>query len=64
MTLSIEDSIFEDILKWMDSFPKENTGAIGGRFTFMITPTSLGTVVKMKDEITGEIKDFTDYDSW
>ena len=39
-------------------------GAIGGGETFSITGTSLGTIVKVKEDITGEILDLTDYESW
>jgi hypothetical protein len=36
----------------------------GERWTFMITPTGIGTVVKVKDETTGDIIDLTDWDNW
>jgi hypothetical protein len=35
-----------------------------GGLTFSITETSLGTFVKVKEQITGESIDLTDYDSW
>lgn len=38
--------------------------AIGGRFTYSFTPTGIGEVVKVKDWITNEEIDLTDYDSW
>jgi hypothetical protein len=40
------------------------TGAIGGRFTYSFTPTSLGVVVKVRDAITGLEEDLTNYDHW
>lgn len=40
------------------------TGAIGGRFTYSFTPTNLGIVVKIKDELDQTEVDVTDYDSW
>lgn len=40
------------------------TGAIGGRYTYSFTPTSLGTVVKVYDAITKETIDLSDYDTW
>jgi hypothetical protein len=40
------------------------TGAIGGRFTYSFTPTSLGTIVKVHDELTKQELDLTDYDCW
>lgn len=39
-------------------------GAIGGAYTFIITPTSLGTVVKIEHAVTKETLDLTDYDGW
>jgi hypothetical protein len=39
-------------------------GAIGGGETFSISGTSLGKVVKVTEEITGETIDLTDYESW
>jgi len=39
-------------------------GAIGGALTYCFSPTSLGTVVKVKHAGTGAILDLSDYDSW
>lgn len=39
-------------------------GAIGGRFTYSFTPTGLGSVVKVRDNITGEELDVSDYETW
>jgi hypothetical protein len=39
-------------------------GAIGGRFTYSFTPTSLDTIVKVTDGLTNNTIDLTDYDSW
>lgn len=38
-------------------------GAIGGRYTYHITPTGIGTVTSVSCAC-GEKKDVTDYDSW
>ena len=38
-------------------------GAIGGRMTYSFTPTTLGTVTKVKCSC-GEERDLTDYDGW
>jgi hypothetical protein len=42
----------------------EYTGAIGGQFTWSFTPTTLGCVCKVKDNISGEELDVSDYDMW
>lgn len=48
-------------------FLEENrkpSGAIGGQFSYIFTPTSLGIVCKIKDNIGGEEIDLTDYFTW
>ena len=39
-------------------------GAVGGSLTYSFTPTSVGTVVKVRHAGTKEIFDLTDYASW
>ena len=39
-------------------------GASGGNLTFSITPTSIGTVFKVAEALTGETVDLSDYDNW
>lgn len=58
-----EKKASEWIKNQLTSKPK-NSGAIGGRFTFSFTPTSLGTIIKVEDNQTKEILDLTDYSSW
>ena len=45
---------------WENGFPY--CGAVGGQFTFYFTPTSIGTIIGVKDAITGEQIDLTDYE--
>jgi hypothetical protein len=40
------------------------TGAIGGRFTYEFTPTSLGVVVKVSDAVDKTSIDLTEYENW
>ncbi len=47
---------------WEEGFPY--TGAIGGQFTYCFTPTSIGVTATVKDYITGEKIDLTDYSEW
>jgi len=49
---------------WESNLPDAPTGAIGGRITFMFTPTSIGMVTKAKDCITDLEIDLTDYSEW
>lgn len=46
----------------VDGYPY--SGAIGGTLTYSFTPTSIGVVFKVKDNLSGEVLDLTDYDSW
>lgn len=43
---------------------KRSEGAIGGRFTYEFTPTSLGLVTSVRDNITRNSLDLTDYSLW
>jgi hypothetical protein len=39
-------------------------GAIGGHLTYSFTPTSIGTIVVVENNVTKEKIDLTDYDLW
>ena len=39
-------------------------GAIGGRWTYSFTPTSIGTIVKVKDGLYGGELDLSNYEDW
>ena len=40
------------------------TGASGGDLTYSFTHTSLGLITRVKYNLTKDILDLTDYDSW
>lgn len=42
---------------------KDST-AIGGRYSYVFTPTSLGISMIVEDSLTKRRIDLTDYDSW
>ena len=52
--------------KWKKKQMKKDPSmpAAGERWTFMFTPTGIGTVIKVKDECTGEELDLTDWENW
>lgn len=54
------------IKKWIDDLTVDSvfTGAIGGRFTYLFTPTSFGTILVVRDSVTKKELDVTDYGSW
>lgn len=41
-----------------------NAGAIGGRWSYQFTPTSIGVISSIVDNVTKETKDLTDFDNW
>ena len=50
----------QKITEWIDKLPKENEGAIGGRFRYEFIPTSIGVVGTIIDSFTGEKLTFQD----
>lgn len=42
----------------------ECKAAIGGRYTFSFTPTSLGTIIKVQCGSCEEQLDITEYENW
>lgn len=61
---NITDQQAEKLKEWFDARPERYGGAIGGRFTYSITPTSIGIIYKVKDNATGEEIDLTEYEDW
>jgi hypothetical protein len=49
---------------WRKELPAADSGAIGGRTTFSFTPTGLGVITRIKDNITGKELDLTEYEEW
>lgn len=43
---------------------QEGCGAIGGQFTWSFTPTTIGLIVHVTDNVSKEFADLTDYDSF
>ncbi len=42
----------------------KKSGALGECFSFVFTPTGLGTLAAVKCNVCGETKTLTDVDSW
>lgn len=61
LSFHLSDKQTEHAKKWMDE-RRKYVGAIGGQFTYEITPTGLGYVIKITDG--EETLDLTDYDLW
>jgi len=65
---SLEDFLSEEQLKklakWKKKKKAKNEGAIGGRYTYSFTPTGLGYVIKVRDNIDKNEIDLTDVEDW
>ena len=44
----------KEIKEWIEKRPEFNEGAIGGRYTYQFTPTSIGMIGTVIDGMTGE----------
>lgn len=62
-TFELNASQEKKLKKWQKSLKKENTGAIGGGYTFSFSPTGLGDVVKVT-YLGKHETDLTEYDTW
>lgn len=50
--------------EWQDTLPDVYTGAIGGRYQYIFTPTGLGDALTVKDLSTKQVINLTEYDLW
>ena len=64
MKFELSESEHAKAKEWIESKPKTYGGAIGGRFSYVFTPTSIGTSVKVVDNLDKSELDVTDYDMW
>ena len=62
----LDDKESSKISEWIKERRKDGRpeGCIGGRFTYKITHTTLGTVVIVVDNITKEELDISNYEDW
>jgi len=59
-----QDEKIRDWIHWQEVDKPSKLTAIGGRYTYEFTPTGVGIVVKIKDAVTKEALDVSDYDLW
>jgi len=64
MIFTINKEKQEELSAWMKTRREKYEGCSGGRYVYTFCPTLLGDVVKVRDDITGEEIDLTDYESW
>lgn len=60
---NVSPQLASDYRAWREKIESDEKpeGAIGGRFTFEITPTSIGLLVFVRDDITKEKFDLNEY---
>jgi hypothetical protein len=61
---SLNQSQLQKLADWKSSHVNVGTGAIGGRYTYCYTPTSIGTILIVKDNVTNTQIDLTEYEEW
>ena len=65
-TFELSDKEEKEGKEWMSSQVNEHRRdqmiAIGGRFSYVFTPTGIGTFIQVQDNQTGDNKDITDID--
>lgn len=64
VTFTLSDEQYLRLASWYEDLPSAPVGAVAGRLTYQFTPTSLGDVVKVVDEVTKQQIDLTDYNLW
>jgi len=55
------------LTEWQNTLEKQYTGAIGGAYTYLFTPTALGLIIQvyyLKATKKEQRIDLTDYSSW
>jgi hypothetical protein len=63
-TFSLTETQETQFQEWRATRKKAPNTAIGGRYSFVFTPTSLGNTVKVLDTVYGDELELTDYESW
>lgn len=64
ISVELNDQQEKQLSEWMGKLPEAYTGAIGGRIEYIITPTGLGLIIKVRDAVTKSQLDLTDHSDW
>lgn len=64
VTFTLSQSEYDKYIEWKSTREDEYCGAIGGRYTFSFTFTTLGRTAKVTDNLRNEELDLTDYTTW
>ena len=61
---TLTDKQIEDFQKFRNEHNECVDPTIGGKFSFIFTPTGLGNIVEVQCNICKENKDITEYEYW
>ncbi len=66
LQIMVDKDRLKEYHEWVEkvSLPFDKIGAIGGEFTYCITPTSIGPVYVVKHVTVGENFNLTNYGTW
>jgi len=66
VNFSLEEEQWGKVAEWRKEreIPARYAGAIGGSYSYIFTPTSIGLVIQVRDKHTEEVLDVSDYRSW
>lgn len=59
-----ETKALEEWQKSQKEKDSSNLSTVGGRWTFSFTPTGVGTILVVKDNLLGDEIDLTNTDNW
>ncbi len=60
----LNESQLEKLEDWQHSKKQVYTGAIGGRYTYQFTPTNVGCIVTVIDNVDKTELSLSEYESW
>lgn len=66
MTFTIDKEDIKKISKWVKKQRKKDSSnfALGERWSYIFTPTGIGTLLTIKDNILNEEYEVTDISNW
>lgn len=59
-----EEKLIEKFEKKQRKKDPDEMGSVGGRFSYIVTPTGIGILVGVRDNLLNEEKDVTDFNNW
>ena len=64
MNFVLSEKEIDRLKTWLDKKDQVYAGAISGRFTYNFTPTGLGMIITVRDNIKKDEIDLTDLENW